>query len=110
MANVFKRVLSRNVGTTSSRLGGFTAPVGATDTIIGLSLANTINQPVTVDVYIFDGSNNTYMIKGAPIPVGAALIVVGGDQKIVLQPGDSVWAVSSAATSVDVVMSMLEAT
>mgnify|MGYP003352064692 CR=1 FL=1 len=37
-----------------------------------------------------------------------ALVVVGGDQKLVLQSGDSIKVKSDAATSVDIVMSVME--
>jgi len=46
--------------------------------------------------------------KDAPIPVGSSLVVVGGDQKLVLNNADHVMITSSAASSVDVVTSYLE--
>lgn len=110
MANTFKRQLGRGIGTSAVKLGAFTAPVGAVDTIIGMSLANVSNMPATVDVYLNDGTNNTYLVKNAPVPVGGALILYGGDQKLVLQPGDSVFVVASVAGAIDAVMSMLEIT
>ena len=42
------------------------------------------------------------------VGVGNALIPIGGDEKVVLITGDSVRVKSSAATSLDVVMSILE--
>jgi hypothetical protein len=35
---------------------------------------------------------------------------VGGDQKVVMETGDSIYVQSSAASSVDVVMSIMEIT
>jgi hypothetical protein len=37
-------------------------------------------------------------------------VAVGGDQKIVLVTGDSIWVQSTAATSIDAVMSIMEIT
>jgi hypothetical protein len=59
-------------------------------------------------VTVNDGSNDTYLVKGAGVGVGNALIPIGGDEKVVLIAGDSVKVKSSAATSLDVVMSILE--
>ena len=44
------------------------------------------------------------------MPVGGSLVVVGGEQKVVLQPSDILVAVTSAASSADVVASYLEIT
>jgi hypothetical protein len=46
----------------------------------------------------------------APISAGSSLVVSGGDQKIVLITGDQLQVSSSAATSIDVVMSIMEIT
>jgi hypothetical protein len=43
----------------------------------------------------------------APIPTGGSLVVVGGDQKLVLNAGDILRVSSSANTSMDVVTSAL---
>ena len=51
-----------------------------------------------------------YIVKNAPIPVGGSLVVVGGDQKLVLEPGDTVKVTSSQASSADVVLSHLDIT
>ena len=78
--------------------------------MIGLTCANTTSAAITVDVQHNDGSNDTYVVKGATVPAGGSLVVVGGDQKVVLEAGDSVKVTSSAATSCDVIMSILEIT
>jgi hypothetical protein len=38
------------------------------------------------------------------------LVAVGGDQKVVLLPGDKIYVQSSAASSLDAVLSILEIT
>jgi hypothetical protein len=46
------------------------------------------------------------MVKGAPIPVGGSLVIVGGDQKVVVEATDTVKVTSTATT--DVITSTLE--
>lgn len=110
MANTFNRKLSRNVGTSLTAVGSYTVASGVTTTAIGLSLANTSTSAILVDVTVNDGTNDTYVLKGALVPAGGAIAAVGGDQKIVLIAGDSVKVKSSAAASLDVVLSILEMT
>jgi len=108
MANVFSRKSSRNIGTSLTAVGSYTVGGGVQTTVIGLSVCNTAASPITVDVTVYDGTNDTYLAKGAGVPVGNAFIPIGGDEKVVLIAGDSIRVKSSAATSVDAVMSILE--
>ena len=110
MANTFLRKTSRDIGTTATSVGGYTVGASTATTVIGLTCANTTSAAITVDVQHNDGSNDTYVVKGATVPAGGSLVVVGGDQKVVLEAGDSVKVSSSAATSCDVIMSILEIT
>ena len=48
--------------------------------------------------------------KNIPIPTETALVVIGGDQKVVLMTGDKIVITSDTASSVDVLMSFLEIT
>jgi len=50
------------------------------------------------------------LVKNAPIPAGGTLVVVGGDQKVVLEPTDVVIVQSDTASSGDVTVSYLEIT
>ena len=110
MANTFARKLSRNVGVTPTAVGGYTVGAATQVTVIGMSIANTTGSDVTADITLNDGATTTYLGKTIPIPTGGALVMFGGDQKLVLVTGDSVEVTSSAATSLDVVMSILEIT
>jgi hypothetical protein len=110
MANDFKRKLSRNVGTSAATVGSYTVAANTQVTIIGLTCSNNTASAITVDVALHDGSNDHFMIKGGTVPSGGSLIVVGGDQKVVLETGDSVKVTSSAASSCDVIMGILEIT
>ena len=112
MANTFKRYVSNSVsntiGTSLTAVGGHT--VSTYTTVIGLVVSNTSASQVLVDATLNDGSNDTYLIKQAPVPSGGAIVIVGGDQKVVLETNDSIKVKSDTASSVDVVMSILEIT
>lgn len=110
MANFFKRKLSANVTTTFANVGGYTVPANNVATVIGLSIANTSNSGISVDVVVNNTTALFHVVKSAPVPVGGSLVVVGGDQKIVIEANDSIQVKSDTATSADVIMSILETT
>jgi len=110
MANAFSRKLSRSIGVTATTVGGYTVGALTQVTVIGLSVANTTASTVSVSVTLFDGTNSTYLSKDAPVPAGGSLVLMGGDQKLVMLTGDQIQVASSVATSVDAVMSILEIT
>ena len=110
MANSFKRKLSRSIGTSLTAVGSYTVAASTEVTVIGLVVSNTTSSQVLVDATVNDGSNDTYLIKQAPVPSGGALVIIGGDQKVVLETNDSLKVKSDTASSVDVVMSLLEIT
>lgn len=109
MANAFKLVTSTGVGTSATTV--YTCPASTETTIIGLNLANTTSAAITASVQVDNNDgDNVYVIKDAPIPIGSSLVAVGGDQKYVLNVSDVLKVTSSAATSIDVSMSILEIT
>lgn len=99
MANTFKSYQNTSVTTETVVLTG---PAATQTTVIGLSIANTASVPVYVDVKL----NTAYVVKKAPVPVGGALVVVGGDQKIVVETLDTIKVTSTG--TVDVITSTLE--
>ena len=108
MANTFYRKLSRNVGNVATAVGSYTVGSGNTAIVLGLTVCNTTGSAINTSVSIFDGTNTTYLVKDAPVPGGGSLVVVGGDQKIVLQTSDQVRVASDTLTSLDAVMSIME--
>src|SRR6056297_804111 len=88
--NSFKRKLQTDVGTSLTVVDSYVVPSLTEVTVIGLTVANTFTTSVEVDVSVYDGSTDTYLVKSAPIPLGGSLVVVGGEQKVVLGPGDSI--------------------
>ena len=110
MPNNFKRYTSRNVGTSAVLVGSYTVGASTQTTAIGLTLSNTSNSAITVSAMHNDGANDTYIVKGATLPAGGSLIAIGGNQKVVLETGDSIKVSASANTSIDAILSVLEIT
>jgi hypothetical protein len=110
MANTFTRKLSRSIGTSLTAVGSYTVGSSTDVTVIGLTVANRTASQVLVDATLNDGSNDTYIVKDAPVPAGSSLVIVGGDQKVVLTTNDSIKVKSDTASSVDAIMSILEIT
>lgn len=104
--NTFTRYVAKNVGTSASTL--VTAPASTQTTIIGLTASNTTTSPITVDVYITASAVDYYIVKSATVPVGGSLALFGADGKLVINTGDIVKVVSSAASSADVILSCLQ--
>lgn len=103
MANTFKSYLSAGVTTQTTV---HTAPVATQTTVIGLSLANTAASAITATVTLTRSSTVVNIIKDAAIPAADALILYGGDQKLVMQAGDLLKVTASGAT--DIIVSVLE--
>lgn len=110
MANTFTRKLSRNVGTSLTAVGSYTVGASTTSVIIGLTLANVGSATIYADATVNDGTNDYYIVKSAPIPVGGSLVAVGTDQKIVLTTNDSIKVKSDTASSLDAILTVMEIT
>lgn len=108
MASVFTSYVAKDIGTSASTL--VTVAAATQTTVVGLSVSNTTAADITVDVYLTRSAVNYYVIKGATVPVGSTFILSGGDQKIILIAADQLKVVSSAATSADAILSVLELT
>jgi len=108
MANTFTRYTSKSVGTTPVVL--VTAASSTQTTAVGLTLSNTTTSPVTVDVYVTASAVNYYLVKAASVAVGGSLALFGADGKLVLNTGDAFTVVSSTASSVDAILSVLQIT
>ena len=99
MANNFKGYESSGI-TTETVV--YTGPAATQTTVIGLSIANTSGNATLVSVK----KNTSYIVKNAPIPAGGSLVVVGADQKVVVEPTNTISVL--ADNTVDVVISVLE--
>jgi hypothetical protein len=105
----FKSKVTANIGTSGSPSTVTpTVSSGTTATLIGLSLANTTAANITVSAKLVKAdASNGFLVKDATVLPGGALAIVGGDQKLVLEAGDSVTAYASAGTSADAIISYL---
>ena len=104
MAQNFRRYTKNNVGTYVENV--YTAD--SYDTVVGIALTNVAATSINVDCYINDGSNDIYMIKSAPIPVGSQLNLIDGGAKVVVQNGDVIKVKSDTASSCDVWVSAVD--
>jgi hypothetical protein len=111
MANTFIRKTERNIGTSLTQIDSYEVTgTGKIATVIGLSVSNTTSSAVDIDAALNDGSNDFYIVKNCPLPSGSTVVLVGGDQKVVMEENDLIKVKSSASSSIDVVMSILEIT
>jgi hypothetical protein len=108
MANVFKNSVTGSIGTVSTKV--YEVPASTVATVIGLSVSNIISTNISVSVTITDASTTQtrHLVKNALIVEGSSVVIVGGEQKVVLESGDFISVVSSVATSADVIVSVLE--
>jgi hypothetical protein len=100
--------MNKNVGNSAATV--VTVGASTQTTIIGLSFANTTTSPITASAYITRSGVDYYLIEDATVPVGSSLVVVGGDQKTVLITSDALKVITSAASSADVITSVLNIT
>ena len=122
MANDFKSFSKTNIAIDSGTYSTvYTVPYTATDVeaiLLEVDIANThASNDITVDVKVNKNSGGTggtddiFIVKAAPVPVGGALKAVSG-QKIVLMSTstgvDTVTVACSAASSADCIVSVLE--
>jgi hypothetical protein len=100
MANVFKNYTTDGAGTSLTTV--YTVPSSTTAVIIGANLANVTDAQIEVDVLL----GSIYLIKGGPIPANTAFSMLDG--KIIAEAADTIKVQSDTASSVDVVLSVLE--
>jgi len=112
MANAFKvKTFDGSSTGANTDMTIYTCPSSTETTVIGMTVANLTGSQITVDVKLENNDgDNVFMVKDAPIPTGSALVVVGGDQKVVLEASDVIKVQSDTANSADTVLSILEIT
>ena len=116
MANAFKNVTIQGTlaADADHAVGSVIPNATTTQTIIGMTISNVTSQVINVSVKMFLSTTETYIVKDAPIPIGGSLVVVGGDQKVVLfhngTNGNQIKVRSNVANSINVIMSYLEST
>jgi hypothetical protein len=107
MPNVFKNSITGSIGITGATV--YTVPAATSTTVIGMSVANTsTTSNINVSATLTSGSSTVYLVRNTTVPVGGSVVLVGGEQKIVLTAANSLAVSSSVASSADVVVSVLE--
>ena len=121
MANDFKSFSKANIAIDSGTYSTvYTVPYTAADVesiLLEVDVANIHSADVTVDVKVNKNSGGTggtddiFIVKAAPVPVGGALKVVSG-QKIVMMStssgADTLTVACSVASAADCIASVLE--
>ena len=113
MANTFK--LKTNAGLTTSLVDQYTVPSSTTAIVVGMSVANTSANSITVDVKIVSDTSDTetnenaYLVESAPVPSGSSLEIMSGN-KLVLQTTDKIQALASTTGVADILISLMEIT
>ena len=81
------------------------------DAVVGIRLSNVSSENINVDVYIVRASpsGTFYLIKNVEILQGSSLELIDGGSKIVLHDNDKIMAVSNIPTSLDVIVSYVDA-
>ncbi len=108
MAQNFRNYLTRNITTTATDILP-EASVDSYDAVVGIRLANVSSSNISVDVYIVRSATNYYIIKNVEILQGSSLELIDGGSKIVLHDNDKIMAVSNVASSLDVIVSYVDA-
>ena len=109
MAQNFRNYLTRNISTVATDILP-EASVDSYDAVVGIRLVNIhASTDIEVDVYIVRSATNYYLIKTTPIVPGGSLELIDGGSKIVLHDNDKIVALSNTASSLDVVVSYIDA-
>ena len=118
MANDFKSVSKANIAIDSGTYSTmYTALMYKETILLEIDIANTTAGDITCSVKLNKNSGGTggtddiFIVKGAPVPTGGALKVVSG-QKIVMEGTstglDTLTVAASAGSSADCIVSFLE--
>ena len=121
MANDFKSFSKTNIAIDSGTYSTiYTVPYVATaveSILLEVDIANTYSSDITVDVKInknsggTGGTDDVFLVKEAPVPVGGALKAISG-QKIVMMSTstgvDTITVAASVASAADCIVTVLE--
>jgi len=104
MANNFNSI---NARLTNATLTTVKTTTSNKQVMIGCLVSNTGGSAILIDVVLNDGTNDRYLIKEAPVPVGSSLEVISG--KVIIPNGGAVKVKSdNASGTADVIISTLE--
>ena len=118
MANDFKRITTKDVS-NSSNSTIYAVPAGAGSSalesiVIGITMCNKSSAGITASVFLDaeeGASNDVFIVKDASIPAGSSLEIMSGNKLVLMNDGsnaDNLEAIASAASALDVTVSVLE--
>lgn len=108
MANTFLRKFSSNIGNTATSIGSYTVGSNTGAVVIGLTVSNTTNGELNANVALYNSTSSFYLAKRVPIPSEGSLVAAGGEQKLVLQTGDSIQVQTESGYGLDAIMTIME--
>ncbi len=120
MANDFKRFAVPNIATATGASGNavYSVPAGAGSSalesiVIGITICNKNSSERTVGIFLDneDGSNDVYITNGLKVPGNTTVEIMQGNKLVLQNDGsnaDVLRAEASAASSIDVTVSVLE--
>ncbi len=109
MATTLKTKVAKNIGTSPIDV----LQTGPTNraTLIGCNLANTIDDPITIDIFVVDDTSTAaYYIRGIVLPANNSLKVITNGEKLILGPSCGFRVVSNTEASLDVIISYADIT
>jgi hypothetical protein len=107
MATFFRTRVVKNIGTTPADVVQTVS--NNRFTIIGCNIANVIDDPVTIDIYVVDESSTAaYYIRGLVVPANTSVKMITNGEKLILAEQCGLRIVSDTADSIDVVVSYAE--
>jgi len=109
VAALFYTKTSQAVGTSNTQVGTYAVPSATQTIVLALTMANITNSAISVSAWYAANNGagvtvNTAIAYNIPLPAGDTFVV----NKVVLQANDRIYVASSAASSVDCAMSILE--
>jgi hypothetical protein len=107
MATFFRTKVVKNIGTTA--IDALQTVDNNRFTIIGCNLANLIDDPVTIDIFVVDSTSTAgYYVKGIILAPNSSLKVITNGEKLILSEQCGLRIVSDTDNSIDAIISYAE--
>jgi hypothetical protein len=107
MATFFRTKVVKNIGTTA--IDALQTVDNNRFTIIGCNLANLIDDPVTIDIFVVDSASTAgYYVKGIILAPNSSLKVITNGEKLILSEQCGLRIVSDTDNSIDAIISYAE--
>jgi len=107
MATFFRTKVVKNIGTTA--VDALQTVDNNRFTIIGCNLANLIDDPVTIDIFVLDSTSTAgYYVKGIVLAPNSSLKVITNGEKLILSEQCGLRIVSDTDNSIDAIISYAE--